>query len=117
MDLDITDFVKVYSFLEDRETFRDCPQLINIVIGVEAKDYVTAHKALQLGNCILNLMVGMELNFFKFPRKMAVVNMAAVQIKEKSKSYTIDPNFLFQRLLSSIILRREDIEVGTLFSH
>ena len=43
--------------------------------------------------------------------------MAAVQIKEKSKSYTIDPNLLFQRLLSSIILRREDIEVGTVFSH
>ena len=85
--------------------------------GVEAKDYVTAHKALQLGNCILNLMVGMELKKFKFPRKMAVVNMAAVQIKGKSKSYTIDPNFLFQRLLSSIILRREDIEVGTVFNH
>ena len=81
MDLDITDFVKVYSFLEDREPFRDCPQLINIVTGVEAKDYATAHKALQLGNCILNLMVGMELKKFKFPRKMAVVNMAAVQIK------------------------------------
>ena len=119
MDLDITDFVKVYSFLEDGEPFRDCPQLINIVTGVEAKDYVTAHKALQLGNCILNLMVGIELKKFKFPRKMAVVNMAAVQIKGKSKSYiyTIDPNFLFQRLLSSIILRREDIEVGTEFSH
>ena len=48
---------------------------------------------------------------------MAVLNMAAVPIKGKSKSYTIDPNFLFQRLLSSIILRREDIEVGTVFSH
>ena len=117
MDLDITDFVKVYSFLEDREPFRDCPQLINIVTGVEAKDYVTAHKALQLGNCILNLMVGMELKKFKFPREMAVVNMAAVQIKGKSKSYTIDPNFLFQRLLSSIILRREDIDISTVFSY
>ena len=59
----------------------------------------------------------MELKKFKFPRKMAVVNMAAVQMKGKSKSYTIDPNFLFQRLLSSIILRREDIDVGTVFSH
>ena len=33
--------------------------------------------------------------------------MAAVQIKGKSKSYTIDSNYLFQRLLSSIIFRRE----------
>ena len=117
MDVDLADYNKIYSFLEEREPFRNHPELVNIVTGVEAGDHVTSHKALSLGNCILNLMVGQDIKKFKFPRKMTVVNMAAVLIKGKKTSYTIDPNFLFQRLLSSIILRREEVDVGKVFSH
>ena len=62
-------------------------------------------------------MVGQDIKKFKFPRKMTVVNMAAVLIKGKKTSYTIDPNFLLQRLLSSIILRREEVDIEKVFSH
>ena len=113
----MADFKRIYAFLEERDPFRESYELVNIVTGVEAGEHVTAHKALSVGNCILNSMVDRDIKKFKFSRKMAVVNMAAVVVKGKTKSYTVDPNFLFQRLLSSIILRRTEIDIEAVFSH
>ena len=41
---------------------------------------------------------------FKFKRSMTVQNMKSVVIKDKDKTYVVDPNLLFQRLLSSLVI-------------
>ena len=117
LDADRIDFNKIYCFIAELEPFRSDPALINIVTGVEAGEHVTSDQVLSLGNSILNTMVGKYISNYKFSRKMAVKNMSTVLVKDKHNNYAIDSNILFQRLLSSIIIRRDEIGIKEVFSH
>ena len=50
---------------------------------------------------------------YMFSRKMAVANMFTIIVTDKNKTYAIDLKhliLLFQRLFSSTILRRDEID-------
>ena len=111
------DFNKVYSFLEEREPFRHDSPLVNIVTGVEAGAQVTAHTALSLGNCILNQIIGQDVYKYKFKRSMTVKAMDTVLISIKTKYYVTDSNLMFQRLLATVAIRRDNVNVEEAFCH
>ena len=118
LKVDGSDFDKVYLFLEEREPFRENSPLINIVTGVEAGAHVNCHKSLSIGNCILNNMVGQDIYKHTFKRTLTAKTMNTVSVDDKKgNSFVIDPNLMFQRLLTATIIRRDGIDIADVFRH
>ena len=103
MERDLKDIKLLLAFLTERNPFSDDPALRNIVTGVTAAaDTVNAENPKAVGTAIVNEMVGKNVIEHSFKKKNQIVNMASNNaIKVSNELVSIDPQVLFQRLVTA----------------
>ena len=96
---DWKDTQTVTEFLRERNPFEYRDTLCNIATGVHAQANVNADNAKQLGEVIMQRMVGANISQFSFKRKDQAVTLASKHaVKVDGEAIQIDPQLLFQRL-------------------
>lgn len=90
--------------------------LRNISTGVTADPTVNADSAKAVGNTILQSMQGSAVKEFKFKKKDQVVTMdVKVCAKVDGESIQVDPQLLFQRLVTAANGQPDESELSSLF--
>ena len=118
--IDHRDFLKLREFVQQLQPFPASSQsLRNIVTGVEFPATVNVHKAQEVGSLIVGKMVDVSYTKFKFSRKDQAVTMKSVTITTKEGKISIpDPDLLFQRFLSSVLLEKNNsLTIESLLTH
>ena len=99
---DLKDIKLLLSFLDERNPFSDDLDLRNIATGVTAENTINAEDAKSIGTTIVNEMVGKCAAEHSFKKKYEVVTMASNNaIKVSQELVNIDPQVLFQRLVTA----------------
>ena len=103
-------------FLLNRNPFAGDMSLRNISTGVTADPTVNADSAKAVGNTILQSMQGSAVKEFKFKKKDQVVTMdVKVCAKVDGESIQVDPQLLFQRLVTAANGQPDESELSSLF--
>ena len=91
---------KILEYLKDRNPFRDNGSLLNIANGISAESNVNVDKAKEVGEHILDEMVGQSVLGFTFRKKNQAVTLdSRSSVKIDDELVQIDPQLLFQRLI------------------
>jgi len=93
------DIKTVLAFFDERNPFTNDLYLRNIVTGVTAEDTINAEDAKSAGAAIVNEMVGKCVAEHSFKKKNQVVSNNAIKVNQELVS--IDPQVLFQRLVTA----------------
>lgn len=97
---DSKDVKKLIGFLKDKKPFEDQGSLRNIVTGIVADEKVNVTQAKEIGEKILNGMIGKEVYNYSLRKKDTVVTMESKsKVKIDGEEVHIDPQLLFQRLV------------------
>ena len=98
---DMTDTNELLSFLTTRSPFHESPALRSIVTGVTCDASVNVECAREVGNKILKSMVGNIVQEYSFKKKEQAVTLSTSSaVKIKDEVIHIDPQLLFQRLVT-----------------
>ena len=107
---DQADSTVLVSFLSERKLFKDDHNLHNIVTGVVSEHAVNAPDAKDVGNNIISSLHGKKI----MRRKEQVVTMASQNvIKIRDEMIPLDPQLLFQRLVTAGMRQERMGEVFT----
>ena len=114
---DTNDSEKIAAFFEARNPFNtDDSSLRNIATGVTASAGVNVCEAKRIGQGILNSMTDKSVDEFVFKKKDQVVTMSASSpVTIEQESVQIDPQLLFQRLLT--VARATEENLVETFQH
>ena len=97
------DMKLMLAFLEERDLFSDSSVLKNIATGVVAGPCVNAHKAKEVSEQILKKMTGQKITEHGFKRTDQVATMASKNLVKIDEDVVyVDPQLLFQRLVSAV---------------
>lgn len=106
---DIEDTNIIYNYLSDRNVFAKSAVLRNIVDGVVSYPNCNPYDAKNIGLAILKKMEGNNSSAFVFKKKDQVVVMNTKNtVQIDNENVQIDPEVLFQRLLSIQNNRNKD---------
>ncbi|XP_045211013.2 uncharacterized protein LOC123562441 [Mercenaria mercenaria] len=103
IDKDAKDTSTIMSFLKERDPFNSSDlSLRNIETGLTAGSKVTADQANDIGNSIIQRMMGKPLNDFSFQRSWQAVTLSEkTSITLSGENINIDTQLLFQRLITA----------------
>ena len=105
-------------FIEARNPFDGDPSLRSISSGVVADETVNVDIAKQVGESILKSMEGKRVEDFVFKKKEQAVTLnCKTQLKIDDNVVTVDPQLLFQRLISAARGNTEPEELKNLFTY
>ena len=94
--------MRVLQFFEERDPFVAGPNLKNIANGVVADSAANPHEAKQVGEAILQKMKDQKAAEFSFKRTDQAVTMILKNaMKFDGDTVSVDPQLLFQRLVSA----------------
>jgi len=114
---DQQDGQKVHEYLVDRNPFTMCDKLVNIHTGEIAGDSVNVDQAELIGKKIIAAMQGQDVKKYKFKRSEAAVVMKSNStVKVDNSVINVDPQLLFQRIITSVQGIGCDIEMEHIFS-
>lgn len=104
LDKDCADMDKVEKFFSERFLFDPCVVhgcLMNIATGLKAPEDCSAHCALDLGQKILDMMVGQNPLTVKIPKTMLAKQIPTKSVVKNPTSLVdnLDPQLFFQRAL------------------
>lgn len=109
-DRDYKDTLTFLSFLAERNPFREDTLLRNIETGVTSDTTVNAYKAEEIGNSVLQTMVGKNVFDFSFKKSQKAVTLNTTPaVKLDGENVNVDPQLLFQRLTAASQRSVEDI--------
>ena len=98
---DQKDVKSIIDYLEERSPFSDGGDLRSIASGVVSDKTANVDEARNVGQKIVDRMAGQHIADFTFKKKDQVVLMSdSSSVKVDEKEITIDPQLLFQRLIS-----------------
>ena len=110
IDRDYKDSQTFLSFLIERNPFCEDKLLRNIETGVTSDPSVNVHKATEVGNNILQAMVGKNAFDYSFKKSEQVVTpTTAPSVTLDGEKVHVDPQLLFQRLTAAAQRSAEDI--------
>ena len=98
---DLKDTEELIYFLKTRNPFNEDPSLHCVTTGVTAGEKVNADNARAVGDAIINSMVGQNVLDHAFKRKHQLVTINTHTIKISGEFVQIDPQLLFQRLVTA----------------
>ena len=99
---DVTDTYKLIEFLTQRNPFTDNPDLCSLVTGLTADEAINAECAKEVGSRVLQNMIGKNVVQHSFKKKEQVVPLSSINaVKLKNDIINIDPQLLFQRLVTA----------------
>jgi len=103
MKKDVSDVMTILEFLDSRDPFSmdTPPSLRSIATGIAAHTAVNCDNAEAVGKSILESMTGHSVSEYTFRKKNQVVTMDTKAVKIKGDTVQIDPNLLFQRLVTA----------------
>ncbi|KAK6172757.1 hypothetical protein SNE40_016353 [Patella caerulea] len=108
---DNRDNLALLGFLQDRNPFTHKSSPRNIATGVAADVSVNVHNALEVGNNIIKSMEGKNALDYVFKKKSQVVTMGhKISAKVDGESIQVDPQLLFQRLLTVAAKVTENVQ-------
>lgn len=107
---DETDSRNILNFLVDRNPFSNDTSLHNIATGIIADGKVNVDEAESVGNAILKSMSGKQIDEYVHKRKEQVVTMGKNTLKCDKEAVQIDPQLLFQRLVTVARSEVDDLE-------
>lgn len=102
------DMMVILALLEERDPFIAGPVLKNTATGMVANTKVDAHKANLVGNKILKKMEGHKATEYTFRSEQAVKMASINTVKIDAEVVAIEPQLLFQRLVSAAGSKYED---------
>ena len=112
---DVSDTLKLISYLRERSPFVDRECLVNIANGMTAPAGVNVEKSKEVGEKILSSMVGKSVEAFTFRKAEQAVTLASrTTVKVCGTTVTVDPQLLFQRL---VMVRDRYQDVPSLFKY
>jgi len=115
---DDRDMKTLLEFLEARNPFNDDPSLCSISSGVTADETVNVDNAREVGDQILKSMIGKNVEEFSFVKKHQVVSLnSKISIKVDSEKIQVDPQLLFQRIITVSRGALSPEEVKDLFTY
>ena len=98
---DVSDTVDLFDYLNEKDPFVQNDSLFNIANGMTAKERVNVEKAREIGVEIVESMAGKSTDEFTFRKANQAVTLGSRStVKIKGEYVNIDPQFLFQRLLT-----------------
>lgn len=104
---DMNDSYKLLNALKQWNPFAPDTTLQGLVNGVTANEGVNVDRALQVGQSILESMVGQNIQEYSFKRKCQAVTLGSkTAVTIKGEEVQVDPQLLFQRL--TIIANNDD---------
>jgi len=108
---DHEDVKKILQFLQNRSPYNaEDPSLRNIVTGVTADEKANVDRAVDIGNKIVNNMKGHSVEEYVYKRKCQAVQLSDTgSVKINNEIVSIDPQLLFQRLITVANRCEEDI--------
>ena len=110
---DVSDTVDLIDYLNERDPFVQNDSLFNISNGMTAQERVNVEKAREIGVKIVESMAGKSTDEFTFPKANRDVTLGSRStVKIKAEHVNIDPQLLFQRLLT---VRERCDDVTSLF--
>ena len=114
---DSHDVKQVVDFLEARSPFEEVDtSLRNIETGVTADKRVNVDMALDIGKSIIHNMVGQPVEEYVHKRKDQAVPLSdGTSVKINDDTVSIDPQLLFQRLIT--VADRCDEDISTIFKY
>ena len=106
---DIEDTFKILAALKEWNPFSQDLTLHSIVNGITADNKVNVHKAKDVGQAIIESMVGKNVYELSFVRKRQAITLASrTSVVINNEPVQVDPQLMFQRL--SLIATRETHE-------
>ena len=113
---DMKDTKTVLEFMGARDPFSEDSTLRSIVTGVIADNRVNVDKAKEVGKNILKTMTHKNTEEYTFKKDTQAITMDIYMISEViHKEIQVDPQLLFQRLITVRNYANEDVDV--LFKH
>ena len=110
IERDYKDSQTFLSFLTERNPFCEGTLLQNIETGVTSDPSVNAYKAVEIGNTILQAMVGKNAFDYSFKKSsQAVTPTTTPTVTLDGETVHVDPQLLFQRLTAAAERSAEDI--------
>ena len=95
------DTLKILSFLQERNPFTDDKSLRNIETGVTAESSVNVDQAKEIGMMIIESMAGKNILDYTFKKSNHAITLSVKSaIKVCGESVQVDPQLLFQRLIT-----------------
>ena len=113
---DRKDTMIVLKYLQERNPFSNDPSLRSIATGVHAHSTVNVDTTVVVGNKILESMNGKTTAEYTFRKKSQVVTLGMKSsVKIDGKDIQIDPQLLFQRLIT--VIHQSPDELESAFKH
>ena len=97
----MTDSCELLEFLEYRNPFSDNCSLQSIPTGINAVIRVNVDTAKDVGEKILTSMAQQKVLQHDFKKKYQAVTLSTTAVKVNAKTIQIDPQLLFQRLITA----------------
>ena len=111
---DSSDTKKLLQYLLQHNPFDPETSLRNIATGISAEPAVNAHEGKTVGDRILQSMKGKLVGEYSFKKKHQVINMETkTTVRNTGEDLQVDPQLLFQRLVTAGLRCDELIEVFT----
>ena len=101
---DMADTCELLEFLESRNPFSNNNSLRSIATDINADSKVNVDKARNIGDNILKSITGKRVLEHTFKRKDQVVTLTASAVKINNEQIQIDPQLMFQRLITAGVL-------------
>ena len=107
---DPRDVQTLLNFLEVRNPFMEDEELRNIATGVTADAKVNVEHAKEIGQTVLNAMVNKPVQNYTFKKANQAITLATkTAVKINGDTVQVDPQLLFQRLITAVDGLFEDI--------
>ena len=111
----VSDTVDLIDYLNERDPFVRNDSLFNIANGMTAQESVNVEKSREIGVKIVESMAGKSTDEFTFRKANQAVTLGSRStVKIKGEHVNIDPQLLFQRLLT---VRERCDDVTSLFQY
>ena len=103
LERDISDTEKIINFLQSKSPFDQSDHTLHSIdTGLVAGDSVNVDNVAEVGDKILAGMLGQNILEYAFKRRDQVVTLATnTAVKTSNKTVLIDPQLLFQRLVTA----------------
>ena len=112
---DVSNTVDLIDYLNERDPFVQNDSLFNIANGMTVQEIVNVEKAREIGVKIVESMAGKSTDEFTFRKATQAVTLESRStVKIKGEHVNIDPQLLFQRLLT---VRERCDDVTSLFQY
>ena len=114
---DVDDTLTLLDYLRNRSPFSHEPSLRSIASGLTAESSVNVEHSKNIGQKILNSMVGKQVEDFTFKKCNQSVTLGTItQVKIQNETFHVDPQLMFQRL-ATIGRKRADGDPSEIFRY